>query len=58
MLTVAENSPGATLVLMNDAMKDGLLRHPDYLRTVQGFAIDRTRWAGGHDPVVIAAPSP
>ncbi|GDY20930.1 hypothetical protein LBMAG56_22760 [Verrucomicrobiota bacterium] len=30
MLTVAENSPGATLALMNDIREEWLLWHPDY----------------------------
>lgn len=41
LLADAEKSPEATLALMNDAMKDWLLRHPDYPRTVQEFVTAR-----------------
>ncbi|GDY23074.1 hypothetical protein LBMAG56_44210 [Verrucomicrobiota bacterium] len=40
-LADAEKSPEASLALMNDAMKDWLLRHPEYPKTVQEFVTAR-----------------
>ena len=41
MLAEAEKSPEATLALLNEALKDWLLRHPDYPKTVQEFVTAR-----------------
>ena len=41
MLAEAEKSPEATLALMNEALKDWLLRHPEYPKTVQEFVTAR-----------------
>lgn len=37
----ADKSPETALALLNDTMKDWLLRHPDYPRTVQEFVTAR-----------------
>lgn len=41
LLADAEKSPEASLALMNEAMKDWLLRHPEYPKTVQEFVTAR-----------------
>lgn len=37
----ADKSPEAALTLLNDTLKDWLLRHPDYPRTVHEFVTAR-----------------
>lgn len=41
ILDEAEKSPEASLALLNETLKDWLLRHPDYPKTVQEFVTAR-----------------